>query len=386
MPSLLRRFWFLVVFSPLLALAPAARAHDPFVAEIRARAEADTLSLRLVFARSVAAHLAGLGSGPRVFYPPERFEADRAAFVAAAFGLVELAADGRPLAPSRVEVECVTDPDLDVAFTLVFPRPGPGSAARLRLSCPWLTRLPAFENYTATFVLHEGDALRAGPALLSLETPAVEFALAAAGAARSPVPPAAGVSAPAAAETPAVDGAGFFKLGVEHILTGYDHLLYLAALILGCARFRLIVGIVTAFTLSHSLTLALATLGFVSPPSALVEQAIAATIVFVAIENIWLRGREPRFRHAVAFAFGLIHGFGFAGLLADLGVGAADGPVVVPLLCFNLGVETGQLLVIACALPLLVWARRRPRFVAHGQPAASLGVAALGLFWFVQRL
>jgi hypothetical protein len=88
----------------------------------------------------------------------------------------------------------------------------------------------------------------------------------------------------------------------------------------------------------------------------------------------------------VAFAFGLVHGFGFAGVLAELGVGGETGATLVPLLAFNLGVEAGQLLVIALALPMLVWARRHRGFVAYGQPAASLSVAIVGLFWFVGRL
>ena len=371
----------------LCLLVPLARAHDPFIAEIKGRADASTLTFRLILARSVAAHLAGLSEGPRIHYPEDRFAADRTVFDTAAVGLCVLDQDGRPLPPLRTSVETIADDEIDVVFSIVYnrPRPGPG-VARLRFSNPWLARLPVAENYTATFVMHEGKTLLAGPSLLTREAPTVEIALAAA-------PAAPGV--PAANEihdgnevhdAPRSGWLEFFKLGVEHILTGYDHLLYLAALILGCSRFRLVAGIVTAFTFSHSLTLALATLGLVSPSSALIEQAIAATIVFVALENLWLRGREPRLRQGVAFAFGLIHGFGFAGVLADLGIGGEKGAVVVPLLSFNLGVEAGQLILIACVLPLLLWARRRPAFVAYGQPAASLCVAGMGLYWFVGRL
>jgi hypothetical protein len=376
----------LLVFSALF-WSPLARAHDPFVAEIKAEADASTLTVRVTFARSVAAYLAGVNEAPRLAYPAERFAADDTAFFTAAASLTSLTFDAGAHARLLRATAALADEDQDIVLTVAYARPA--TATHLRLSCPWLTRLPAAENYVATFVLHENGALLAGPLLVSADDPTVAFDLPAAPVATTPSAapstPSAGPAAPPA-DAPRVHAGGFFKLGVEHILTGYDHLLYLAALILGCTGLRAIVGIVTAFTISHSLTLALATLGWVNPPSALVEQIIAASIVFVALENLWLRGRAPKFRHLIAFAFGLIHGFGFAGLLADLGVGAENGAVVVPLLSFNLGVEAGQLLVILVTLPLLLRARRHPRFVAYAQPAASLAVAALGLIWLIDRL
>ncbi len=367
----------------LLLWAPFVRAHDPFVAEIRAEADTSTLTVRLTFARSVAAHLAGVNDAPRLHYAPERFAADHPAFLTAASSLAVLKPDDAPPLPLlHPATAALADEDEDIVFTLSYTRPA--NAAPLHFSAAWLTRLPAAENYVATFVLHENGALLAGPLLVSNENPTATFTLPApvtSAASASPLDP-----APAPSPAPGVSWAGFFKLGVEHILTGYDHLLYLAALILGCTGLRAIVGIVTAFTLSHSLTLALATLGLVNPSSARVEQIIAASIVFVALENLWLRGREPRLRLVVAFVFGLVHGFGFAGLLADLGVGAENGAVVVPLLSFNLGVEVGQLLIILVVLPLLIRARRSPRFVAYAQPAASVCVAAMGLYWLISRI
>lgn len=369
--------------------ASGLRAHDPFVAEIKAEAEAATLTFHLTFSRSVAAHLAGLTDGPRLFYAPDRFQTDLAVFSSAAATLVLIENDGAPLASLGPGSAALVDDGDDVVFTLRFPRPI--SDAQVRFSNRWLTRLPPAENYVATFVLKEDDKLLAGPLLISGEMPTIDLALPASPeikAAFSSREPEAAQPAgfTPSAEPARVSAGAFFKLGVEHILTGYDHLLYLAALILGCTGLRAIIGIVTAFTVSHSITLALATLGVVTPPSALVEQVIAGSIVFVALENLWLRGRDPKLRQVVAFAFGLVHGFGFAGLLADLGVGAEHGAVVVPLLSFNLGVEAGQLLVIAIVLPLLLQARRRPRFITVLQPAASVAVAALGLIWLVDRL
>jgi hydrogenase/urease accessory protein HupE len=181
---------------------------------------------------------------------------------------------------------------------------------------------------------------------------------------------------------PSAQGAGFFRLGVEHILTGYDHLLFLLALLLRGGRFLSLLKIITAFTVAHSITLALAVLGVVTIPGRIIEPAIAASIVWVALENL-LRRDAPSQRWLVSFVFGLVHGFGFASAIEPLALPPAR--LALALLGFNLGVEAGQALVVALLLPLLLWMRGRswePRVVR----AASLGVAAVGLGWVVQRV
>jgi hypothetical protein len=144
----------------------------------------------------------------------------------------------------------------------------------------------------------------------------------------------------------------FFRLGVEHILTGYDHLLFLFALLLRGGRLRSLLGIVTAFTIAHSITLALAILGVVVIPPALVEPVIALSIAYVALENI-VRERASSGRWLVSFVFGLVHGFGFAGALLELGL--PPGGILDSLLFFNLGVEAGQAMVVAAMFPALLW-------------------------------
>ncbi|MGH7300607.1 MAG: HupE/UreJ family protein [Candidatus Rokuibacteriota bacterium] len=175
---------------------------------------------------------------------------------------------------------------------------------------------------------------------------------------------------------------GFFRLGMEHILTGYDHLFFLAALLLGGGGWLALLKIVTAFTLAHSLTLGLATLGLVSVSARLIEPLIAASIVWVAIENLVPRERASR-RWMVGFGFGLIHGLGFAEVLQPLAL--PPGALARALFGFNLGVETGQALVIALTVPLVLWARGVPW---HGRAArgASLAVALVGTVWLVERL
>jgi len=177
----------------------------------------------------------------------------------------------------------------------------------------------------------------------------------------------------------------FLSLGVKHILTGYDHLLFLFGLLLVARGFFSSLGIITSFTIAHSITLAVATLHLVQIPSRIVEPLIAASIVFVGIENL-LRGDIPTARRMVAFGFGLIHGFGFASALREAGVGSGTAGLLLPLFSFNLGVELGQIMVAAAALPIIWKLRENPMFIARWAPACSAAVVLLGSFWFVQRV
>jgi len=177
----------------------------------------------------------------------------------------------------------------------------------------------------------------------------------------------------------------FLSLGVKHILTGYDHLLFLFGLLLVARGFFSSLGIITSFTIAHSITLAVATLHLVQIPSRIVEPLIAASIVFVGIENL-LRGDIPKARRLVPFGFGLIHGFGFASALREAGIGSGTGGIVLPLCSFNLGVELGQIMVAALALPIIWKLRENPLFIARWAPACSAAVVLLGSFWFVQRV
>ena len=147
----------------------------------------------------------------------------------------------------------------------------------------------------------------------------------------------------------------FFHLGVEHILTGYDHILFLFALVLRGGRLGSLLGIVTAFTIAHSITLACAVLGVVVVPSRIVEPVIALSIAYVALENIF-RKRAASRRWVVSFVFGLVHGFGFAGALLELGL--PKGGLMSSLLFFNLGVEAGQAVIVALLFPALFWLGR----------------------------
>jgi hypothetical protein len=172
------------------------------------------------------------------------------------------------------------------------------------------------------------------------------------------------------------------KLGVEHILTGWDHLLFLLGLILIGGRPRTLVGVVSAFTLAHSITLALAALSVFAPSPRFVEPAIALSIAYVGVENLFLEDARKRWR--ITFAFGLVHGFGFAGALREIAL--PHGRVLAALVSFNVGVEIGQLAVLAVALPLTLAARNAPWFRDRGAKALSGAIAVAGATLFVVRL
>ena len=175
----------------------------------------------------------------------------------------------------------------------------------------------------------------------------------------------------------------FFTLGLEHIITGYDHLLFLFGLLLVTHNLKQALTIITCFTLAHSITLAAAGLGWVALPSTIVEPFIAATIMYVGIENLLRRGHVSK-RAWLTFGFGLVHGFGFAGVLQELHIGGDNG-VVLPLLAFNLGIESGQIAVATLVLPLIWWLNRRVKTTDNLLKAGSVSVSLMGAYWFIER-
>jgi hydrogenase/urease accessory protein HupE len=177
--------------------------------------------------------------------------------------------------------------------------------------------------------------------------------------------------------------------GIEHIFLGYDHIAFLIAVVLWARRLVPVIKIVTAFTIAHSITLSLAALNIVVIADPIVEPAIAASIVYAAMENFFSRDVDRRWR--VAFAFGLVHGFGFAGALREVGLPA--NAVVTALAAFNVGVEIGQVAIVSIAVPLLI-ALDRLLAVDRSKPVreASLVyglsglIAVLGSYWFLTRI
>lgn len=196
-----------------------------------------------------------------------------------------------------------------------------------------------------------------------------------------------GVAGGTAASPPAEPALGsvltsFFTSGIEHILLGLDHLAFLFGLILLGGRARALITMITAFTVAHSVTLALAVLGVWAPSPSIVEPAIALSVAYVGVENWLVKDGSKRWR--ITFPFGLVHGFGFAGALGEIALPSARIPPA--LVAFNLGVEAGQLAVLAVALPVVLCARKNAWFRDKGVRVLSLGLTVAGCVWFVLRV
>lgn len=174
--------------------------------------------------------------------------------------------------------------------------------------------------------------------------------------------------------------------GIEHILIGPDHILFLIGLLLTGGSIRQLALVVTAFTVAHSVTLSLAALNIVSPPARLIEPAIALSIIYIGADNLLTRRGQGRdMRVWIAFGFGFIHGFGFASVLREMEL--PRQALVWSLLSFNLGVEIGQLLIVMVVASALAWVRARSESVGRQLVlVGSIVVIVAGTWWFVQRV
>ena len=268
-----------------------------------------------------------------------------------------------------------------IPLTLNFPLPAGARAMELSF------RLFDVGNFDATFALHfyrpEGGDAR-------------QFLLSRGQTARINLPVAAGattaVGAPADAREAARDSwlgipAGFLRFvsaGIRHIIpSGLDHVLFVLGLFFLSPHFKPLLLQITAFTVAHSITLALSVFGVVKLSPAIVEPIIALSIVIVAVENLITREVKP-WRWAAVFTFGLFHGLGFASLINEAGLPA--GQRLSALLGFNLGVEIGQLAVVLAAFCATAWCHQRPWYFQRVTAPASVAIAGTGLIWTVQRI
>lgn len=364
-------FWLLCLWSILLCvccLSPSLRAHDPFEITTDAKLKPEALELRVTMSAGTAFQLIrGDKENGRV--SPASFPAQQASLAAQGGNIFEVKAGDTPLALSSSKVSLTHENDVE--FLLLY---APPQASPLRLQALLVEKLGY--GFGATVLLTDGTNKFLGSKLLMGDEKVMEVPIAAAG---QSAPPA---SAPA---QPSISFRSYLRLGIEHIVTGYDHLLFLAALLVVCRTFRSVLVIVSCFTLAHSLTLAAASLDLVNVSSRIVEPLIALTIVWVGVENLLRRGQEVSGRGWLTFAFGLIHGFGFASILRETGLGRDGASVALPLLGFNLGVELGQIALAALFLPIWWQLKKLPAVEKHGAFAVSGLVAVAGLIWLLQR-
>jgi hydrogenase/urease accessory protein HupE len=341
----------------LLVGAPAtAFAHPAPFSYIDLRLQRDAIDGIVVAHIFDVAHDLNIDDAARLLDPAFARQQSRA-FAALIGARLAVGADGRVLEPQWSEVDTIPDRQ-SVRLHVRYRVSGPPGALTVDAA------LFPYDSAHQTFLnVYDGDALT--QAILDGRRTRFEYF--------------AGSRQGAAAVI-----RKFVPAGIHHILIGPDHLLFLVGLLLLGGTIRQLATVVTAFTVAHSITLSLAALNLVSPPARIIEPAIALSIVYVGADNLLVReGRDVR--AWIAFAFGFIHGFGFANVLREMDLPARA--LGWSLFSFNVGVEIGQMLVVvtvAYALRAL-----RSRSEAAGQRlafAGSLVVIAAGTFWFVQRV
>ncbi len=363
MPTSWRRGMFArIIIAILLAVALPLRAHDPGLSTLQIKLHRDRTEATLTLATRDAATLLDSFHGGNNTSSSAGRAAIESALMKLADTALQLSLDSRRADLGEPVVNVDDADNASIHFTL--PQ---SSKQQLTVRSGWLSRLPGGHRQFLT--IQSGDGAPLAERLLSARADSATVEVA-------PV---------AANSTASVSFLDFLALGMKHILIGYDHLLFLFSLLLVSRSYFATFKVITTFTVAHSITLVLATLDLISLPSAIVEPLIAASIVYVSVEN-FVRREMPASRLWLVFSFGLIHGLGFASVLRELGIATGANGVVVPLVSFNLGVELGQLLVALPLLPLLQRAGKTPAFDQRWIPACSAAAALAGGFWLVDRL
>jgi hypothetical protein len=385
---------YCLIFSPV-----TAHAHSPFQSSARMILHDTTIEIILTVGMDGGKTL--LQGAPKEALMVRTVGPDYPLPVEFGEHWFKLGAGGKPLQPDSVTAR--TD---GLEFDLVLKYPCPEAGA-LTVDAIYVTKLP--DAFKSAFAMTDDPGNILATQALSRDNHSLELtlppttpqvvadlpaslatittqSLAAVEAVASTNPGSAVAKTdPVAPANPVLGFCDLLKLGVEHFLTGYDHLLFLCGLLVVCRKIGPMLAIITCFTVAHAVTLALAALGWVQVSARITEPLIAATIVFVCVENF--RGAvSTKTRCGLALAFGLIHGFGFATALRESGLAGTGRALVKPLLAFNLGVEAGQLAVAAVFLPQLFALRRVQVFERYGTAVVSGAVVLLGGFWLVQRI
>jgi hydrogenase/urease accessory protein HupE len=349
-----------VLVTMMLIGGTAALAHDPGLSVVTAHLAEGTLAVHLAMARSDLERLVPMDADRDGNITEAEFQAALPNLKRKAQESFAVNCAGRPVGIGKISI--TRDNRDGINADLIFPGATEG---QLTIGCALLDELPRGHRQFLSLRDGKDNVLREQMLDASNNSFVIQIT----------------------ASPPVVTGPHSFRdfvsLGVEHIATGYDHLLFLLGLLLVGGSGRSALKIITSFTVAHSITLALATLDVLNISPKIIEPLIAASIVYVGLENILRRGVENRWM--LTFGFGLIHGCGFATALRDLGIGANGMSITVPLLSFNLGVEIGQLAIAAVMLSLIWKCRAFPLFVCRGVPIGSASIAILGGYWLIER-
>jgi hydrogenase/urease accessory protein HupE len=366
-----RCFLTLLLFTAAMVLAPSrARAHEVGLSRGDYVVTASGVDVTLAFARREAISLLPALDGDRDgALSATEVEAQGTALAARTFAglritVGEASCEAQPAGARLVEEDGLA---IHGAFRCATP---PGTGA-FTVAVPLLDDLSTGHRHLAKV---GRDAVMTEAMLHRREPSFPVAALQADG------------STPAGSEAPPPAVLAFFVIGIEHIVFGWDHVVFIIGLALvagfGERRARGIFLAVTAFTLAHSITLGLAVLDVVKPPLSIIEPLIALSVAYVGVENFLVK--DPGKRWRVTLPFGLVHGFGFAGALAEVGLPAGKTPAALAL--FNLGVEAGQLAILAVLLPVVFFLAKRPAYARWGVRVASGAIVLAGLFWFAERV
>jgi hypothetical protein len=397
-----KRSWLLLAF-----LAAGAMAHPSGVSKVDITIKGDTLETRVDVNHDDLFYALNFQQASRVSKSDLQGMADRIAYYFQT--RLDLKFDGVSAENMRVLAwrKHGEDPSLkmdsaslsDTSIVLTLGWPVPKGAKRLEVGAKLFAELEV-QPLSHMRIFYKGQEIKRKFMSLdnrmtqSLQTDSLEAAYAAVVGSASPASSgkdlkssspgtATSTGTPPGEREESVVGR-FLWLGFTHILPeGTDHILFVLGLFFFSTLLRPLFLQVTAFTLAHSLTLGLSLLGVFSLPSRIVEPLIALSIVIVAAENIFFRKLKPS-RWLIVFGFGLIHGLGFAGVLKGLGL--PEGQFFKVLVSFNLGVECGQLTVIAAASALTMWMWKKPWYHRRVVVPVSAIISAVGLFWFVQRI
>jgi hydrogenase/urease accessory protein HupE len=336
-------------------------AHDPGLSAVDLQVEKSGIAATLTLALADVETLLQLDLDRDGEITTAEIAAARSSLEALASSSLEVRIDERPSSPTEVEVRI--DESNAVHFRLRFEKE---HDSHLSVRSLLIAQLP--RGHRQYMAINDSAGNRVAERVLDAKESGFQLSL---------DEPTASIEAPRSFSQ-------FLLLGIEHILTGYDHLVFLLGLLIAGVSFRSAAGIITSFTVAHSVTLALATLDIVRIPSGVVEPLIAVSIVYVGVENI--SRRELNRRWLLTFGFGLIHGFGFASVLNELGVASSGAAsAAVPLLSFNLGVELGQIAIAAVVWPVIWKLREKPSFVSRFVPACSVLIALAGGLWLIER-